>query len=68
MQLLDQILLQKLQKPYSNVPPEGGLPILSKTEVMASLSMKFKTLNVEIDKENIKNLVKVNDEQTNMSN
>ena len=80
MQLLDCVLNNSLQKPFSRPPPaqatrnissnrQNGsdsmetaddsstndfvLPLLNKTQVTASLSIKFKHLRLEVDKERI---------------
>ena len=82
MQLLDCVLNDSLQKPFSRPPPAHAtrnissnrqtgsdsmetaddsssnnndfvLPLLNKTQVTANLSIKFKHLRLEVDKERI---------------
>jgi len=40
-------------RPFSMTPPDGELPILSKTQVQVSLSNRFRDLKIEISKETL---------------
>jgi len=67
MQLLDNVLNNTLQKPFANPPPvyvakrlheeeesnDFVLPLLSKTQVLSQLSIRFKHLKLEVDKQRI---------------
>ena len=46
--LLDMILNNKMEAPYTKFPPEGPVPIISKSIVKSKLSNKFSEIN-EID-------------------
>jgi hypothetical protein len=48
--LLDMVLNKKIEKPFTKVPPEGGLEMLPITEVKAKLSSKVKTFLNNRDK------------------
>jgi hypothetical protein len=39
--LLDMLINKRIEEPYSRLPPEGPLPILSKTLIKSKLSPKF---------------------------
>ena len=39
--LLDMLINKRVEEPYSRLPPEGPLPILSKTLIKSKLSPKF---------------------------
>lgn len=39
--LLDMLINNRVEEPYSRLPPEGPLPILNKTLVISKLSQKF---------------------------
>ena len=39
MLLLDQILIGKLEKPFTSMPPDGGLPLLPKTQIVINLDL-----------------------------
>ena len=48
--LLDCVLNARLRKPFTNVPPDCALSVISRTEVNASLSTKFKDVERELKK------------------
>ena len=50
MMLLDCVLNARLRKPFTNVPPDCALSVISRTEVNASLSTKFKDVERELKK------------------
>eukprot|EP00347_Sterkiella_histriomuscorum_P013972 403362653 len=66
LMLIDQILGEKLEKPFNSQPPDGGLPLLSKTQVMSSLTNRVKDLRMEVDSNSIKQkLINTNDNNYN---
>lgn len=48
--LLDMVLNKKIEKPFTKVPPEGGLEMLPMTDVKAKLSAKVKNFLNNRDK------------------
>ncbi|CDW87141.1 UNKNOWN [Stylonychia lemnae] len=68
MMLLDQILGQKLEKPFQSQPPDGGLPLLSKTQVQSGLSNRIKELKLETDQNNIKQRLQSDESQVTSNN
>jgi hypothetical protein len=75
MGLLDCVLNNRLEKPYSLPPPlkkantsqtgdhnDYVLPLLQKHQVVPNLSIKFKHLDLEVDQERITSQLGISDE------
>ena len=64
MILTDCVLCGKLSKPFTLVPPESYLPVLSKAEINSKLSAKFKAFQKTLNSRALdKNLIKENNSE-----